>query len=193
MTIISNTQHGLQAALSVLQSNTTSDPKSPELSHQLAEGNPVDRISLSDLARQVMELRPTSGSLEPAPTVAEITDAGGNVIGRVFAGGGTSFDTDALSRMLGGPTPEEVDARFAELASRGEQFRAMSQEERLANPLPSAGDGSGLVEFVYGPEISAFSKSLKAATTDKSFAEAADAVAAVVSNYLKPGYSLRNI
>lgn len=142
MSAISNTQHGLHAALSILRS-PASRPTAVSSSAHPASTNPRDEVSLSGLAQQMMKLRDanTAGEGAPSATVGVVRAANGQEILRIDENGGIVVNTRAAYEMFGGNWTD-VEAKREQRREMLMQFREMSPGEQMNAPqLPGSPGG----------------------------------------------------
>ncbi len=119
-TINSSAASNLQAALTLLKSSKLEIGPSGGVSAASARSNlsePKDHVALSEIAR----LANADGSAKESPTRAIILNAEGRQIGRLFDGGASVINVEAVLRELGEPVPsaEEIDARKMEFLKSG--------------------------------------------------------------------------
>jgi len=164
MTAISNTQHGLQAALRIL-SSSTSRPNALSASGQPASANPKDEVSLSGLAQQMMKLRDANKAPEGAPTATVGIVRGPNrqELLRISEHGGVSINNRAMFEMLGGNW-SDVEARQAKLEQMEQELREMTPAEQMNAPrLPGSPGGQSIEEYLFGTEFASFSQAMRGA------------------------------
>jgi len=164
MSTVSNMQHSLQAALSIL-SSPASRPNALSAPGQPASANPKDEVSLSGLAQQMMKLRDANKAPEGAPTatVGIVRAANGQEVLRINENGGVVVNIRGAYEMLGGNW-SDVEARRQQLSELHDQWREMSHEERMKAPkLPGATGAQSISEFLYGAEFVSFSQAVQGA------------------------------
>jgi len=164
MTAISNTQHSLQAALSIL-SSPASKPHAVSAPGQPASANPRDEVSLSGLAQQMMKLRDANKAPEGAPsaTVGIVRGPNGQELMKINEHGGVSINNRAMFEMLGGNW-SDVEARQAKLEQMEQERSKMSLGEQMNLPrLPGRPGGQSIEEYLFGTEFASFSQAMRGA------------------------------